>query len=92
MEWLIYSVKSRGFSLVQYVRFIFSEKYFEMNKKQCRESLDIYKKFIERTDRVSQYLKIAEVRIKFTLEFLKALIFPFRLLAWNEQKFRIYLV
>lgn len=36
-----------------------------MNKKQCREALDIYKKFIDRTDRVSQYLKIAEVISKF---------------------------
>lgn len=49
----------------------FLEKYFEMNKKQCRESLDIYKKFIERTDRVSQYLKIAEVIVKFILELFK---------------------
>ncbi len=32
-----------------------------MNKKQCREALDMYKKFIDRTDKVSQYLKIAEV-------------------------------
>lgn len=32
-----------------------------MNKKQCREALDIYKKFIDRTDKVTQYLKIAEV-------------------------------
>ena len=47
------------------------EKYFEMNKKQCRESLDIYKKFIERTDRVSQYLKIAEVIVKFIFELFK---------------------
>jgi len=38
------------------------EKYFELNKKQCREGLDIYKKFLERTDKVSQFLKIAEVR------------------------------
>ncbi|CAF3562657.1 unnamed protein product [Adineta steineri] len=36
------------------------EQYFNMNKKQCREALDIYKKFIDSTDKVSQYLKIAE--------------------------------
>lgn len=36
------------------------EKYFDMNKKQCREALDIYKRFLERTDKVSQFLKIAE--------------------------------
>lgn len=38
-----------------------SEKYFTMNKKQCREALDMYKKFIDRTDKVSQYFKVAEV-------------------------------
>ncbi len=43
--------------------YFFSEKYFDMNKKQCREALDMYKKFIDRTDKVSQYLKIAEVII-----------------------------
>ena len=32
-----------------------------MNKKQCREALDIYKKFLDRTDKVSNFLKVAEV-------------------------------
>ncbi|CAF1399862.1 unnamed protein product [Rotaria sordida] len=36
------------------------EKYFNMNKKQCREALDMYKKFLDRTDQVSQYFKISE--------------------------------
>jgi hypothetical protein len=36
------------------------EKYFDMNKKQCREALDIYKKFLDRTDKVSSFLKVAE--------------------------------
>jgi hypothetical protein len=45
------------------------EKYFDMNKKQCREALDMYKKFIERTDRVAQYLKIAEVIMKIIFRF-----------------------
>ncbi|CAF0866454.1 unnamed protein product [Adineta ricciae] len=36
------------------------EKYFDMNKKQCREGLDIYKRFLERTDKVSTFLKVAE--------------------------------
>ena len=42
-----------------------------MNKKQCREALDIYKKFIDRTDRVSQYLKAAEVMFEFIFGFPK---------------------
>lgn len=36
------------------------EKYFDMNKKQCREGLDTYRKFIDRTDKVSTFLKLAE--------------------------------
>lgn len=36
------------------------EKYFDMNKKQCREGLEIYKKFLDRTDKVSHFLKTAE--------------------------------
>jgi hypothetical protein len=37
------------------------EKFFDMNKKNCKEALDLYKKFLERTDRVSAFLKVAEV-------------------------------
>ncbi|KAJ8931322.1 hypothetical protein NQ314_015777 [Rhamnusium bicolor] len=36
------------------------EKYFDMNKKQCKEALDIYKKFLIRMDRVAEFLKVAE--------------------------------
>jgi len=36
------------------------EKYFDMNKKQCKEALDLYKKFLVRVDRVSEFLKVAE--------------------------------
>nr|XP_042911510.1 phosphatidylinositol-binding clathrin assembly protein LAP isoform X3 [Parasteatoda tepidariorum] len=36
------------------------EKYFTMNKKHCKEALDIYKKFIIAMDKVSDFLKVAE--------------------------------
>ncbi|XP_072379123.1 phosphatidylinositol-binding clathrin assembly protein LAP-like [Diabrotica undecimpunctata] len=36
------------------------EKFFDMNKKQCREALDIYKRFLVRMDRVAEFLKVAE--------------------------------
>ncbi|CAH1110244.1 unnamed protein product [Psylliodes chrysocephalus] len=36
------------------------EKFFDMNKKQCKEALDIYKKFLIRMDYVSEFLKVAE--------------------------------
>jgi hypothetical protein len=38
-----------------------AEKYFDMNKKSCKEALDIYKKFLDCTDKVSAFLKVAEV-------------------------------
>ena len=34
-----------------------------MNKKECKQALDIYKKFIVRMERVSDFLKVAEVGI-----------------------------
>ena len=40
---------------------LFSEKYFDMNKKHCKEALDIYKKFLVRMDKVAEFLKVAEV-------------------------------
>ncbi|KAL0868692.1 hypothetical protein ABMA27_008138 [Loxostege sticticalis] len=36
------------------------EKFFDMNKKNCREALDLYKKFLIRMDRVGEFLKVAE--------------------------------
>ncbi|XP_057663950.1 phosphatidylinositol-binding clathrin assembly protein LAP-like isoform X1 [Diorhabda carinulata] len=36
------------------------EKFFDMNKKQCKEALDIYKRFLIRMDRVAEFLKVAE--------------------------------
>ena len=38
------------------------EKYFDMNKKQARDALDLYKKFLVRMDRVGEFLKVAEVK------------------------------
>uniref|UniRef100_H3B3H5 Phosphatidylinositol-binding clathrin assembly protein n=1 Tax=Latimeria chalumnae TaxID=7897 RepID=H3B3H5_LATCH len=36
------------------------EKYFDMKKNQCKEGLDIYKKFLTRMTRISEFLKTAE--------------------------------
>lgn len=44
------------------------EKYFDMNKKQCKDALDLYKKFLVRMDRVAEFLKVAEV-ISFLIYF-----------------------
>lgn len=42
--------------------FPYVEKYFDMKKAQCKEGLDIYKKFLTRMTRISEFLKVAEVR------------------------------
>ncbi|MCJ8742505.1 hypothetical protein PDJAM_G00082850 [Pangasius djambal] len=36
------------------------EKYFDMKKAQCKDGLDIYKKFLTRMTRISEFLKVAE--------------------------------
>lgn len=36
-------------------------KYFSLNKKICREAFDLYKKFLVRMDKVSDFLRVAEV-------------------------------
>ena len=38
-----------------------------MNKKHCKEALDIYKKFLVRMDKVAEFLKVAEVRFIITI-------------------------
>ncbi|XP_069749105.1 phosphatidylinositol-binding clathrin assembly protein-like isoform X7 [Narcine bancroftii] len=36
------------------------EKYFDMKKNQCKEALEIYKKFLARMTKLSEFLKTAE--------------------------------
>lgn len=36
------------------------EKYFDLNKKMCREAFEAYKKFLDCADRVADFLKVAE--------------------------------
>ncbi|XP_033961887.1 phosphatidylinositol-binding clathrin assembly protein isoform X7 [Pseudochaenichthys georgianus] len=36
------------------------EKYFDMKKNQCKDALDIYKKFLCRMTKLSEFLKVAE--------------------------------
>lgn len=36
------------------------EKYFEMKKNDCKSALEIYKRFLSRMERVSEFLKTAE--------------------------------
>ncbi|XP_028857910.1 clathrin coat assembly protein AP180 isoform X3 [Denticeps clupeoides] len=36
------------------------EKYFKMKKSECKESLEIYKKFLTRVTKIAEFMKIAE--------------------------------
>ncbi|XP_063288191.1 phosphatidylinositol-binding clathrin assembly protein-like isoform X4 [Pelobates fuscus] len=36
------------------------EKYFDMKKTQCKDALDMYKKFLARMTKLSEFLKVAE--------------------------------
>lgn len=42
--------------------FNYTEKYFKMKKSECKDSLDIYKKFLTRVTKIAEFMKIAEVR------------------------------
>ncbi len=53
--------KASSQNLTSYL-FPYVEKYFDMKKAQCKEGLDIYKKFLTRMTRISEFLKVAEVR------------------------------
>ncbi|TRY57470.1 hypothetical protein DNTS_014219 [Danionella cerebrum] len=39
---------------------LLKEKYFDMKKNQCKDALDIYKKFLYRMTKLSEFLKVAE--------------------------------
>ncbi|XP_042578612.1 clathrin coat assembly protein AP180-like isoform X2 [Cyprinus carpio] len=36
------------------------ERYFKMKKSECKDSLDIYKKFLTRVTKIAEFMKIAE--------------------------------
>lgn len=52
--------------MVMYVRhefivFSFTERYYDMRKENCKATLDVYKKFLSRTNIVNNFLKVAKV-------------------------------
>lgn len=51
------------------------EKYFDMNKKQCKDALDLYKRFLVRMDRVGEFLKVAEVCLHYIASVFKSMKF-----------------
>ncbi len=42
--------------------FVFIEKYFKMKKSDCKEALEIYKRFLTRVTKIGEFMKLAEVR------------------------------
>ncbi|MGH0183958.1 UNVERIFIED_CONTAM: hypothetical protein FKN15_013362 [Acipenser sinensis] len=40
------------------------EKYFDMKKNQCKEAVEMYKKFLYRMTKLSEFLKVAEMEEK----------------------------
>lgn len=63
-------------SYLMQIFLLFPEKYFDMKKNQCKEGLDIYKKFLTRMTRISEFLKVAEVNLsQSTLPFIWSSLF-----------------
>lgn len=42
--------------------YIITEKYFKMKKSDCKEALEIYKRFLTRVTKIGEFMKLAEVR------------------------------
>lgn len=42
--------------------FLYAEKYFKMKKSDCKEALEIYKRFLTRVTKIGEFMKLAEVR------------------------------
>lgn len=38
------------------------EKYFKMKKSDCKDALEIYKRFLTRVTKIGEFMKLAEVR------------------------------
>lgn len=41
---------------------LYIEKYFKMKKSDCKEALEIYKRFLTRVTKIGEFMKLAEVR------------------------------
>ena len=39
-----------------------AEKYFKMKKGDCKEALEIYKRFLTRVTKIGEFMKMAEVQ------------------------------
>lgn len=44
-----------------------AEKYFKMKKSDCKEALEIYKRFLTRVTKIGEFMKLAEVRDDLTV-------------------------
>lgn len=43
--------------------FCIVEKYFKMKKSDCKEALEIYKRFLTRVTKIGEFMKLAEVKV-----------------------------
>lgn len=47
-----------------------TEKFFKMKKSECKEALEIYKRFLTRVTKIGEFMKLAEVLIILLLHVL----------------------
>lgn len=60
-EFLAHEKKMPPSLLDPFSCFFFSDKFFDMPKKECKAALDLYKKFLIKMEKVAEFLKVAEV-------------------------------
>lgn len=54
-------------SMAPNVQLYTAEKYFKMKKSDCKEALEIYKRFLTRVTKIGEFMKLAEVRDNLTI-------------------------
>lgn len=60
-------LKDVSISMAPNVQLYTAEKYFKMKKSDCKEALEIYKRFLTRVTKIGEFMKLAEVRDKSTI-------------------------
>lgn len=56
-------IKKDGQGVCQSANLLFLcvEKFFKMKKSECKEALEIYKRFLTRVTKIGEFMKLAEV-------------------------------
>lgn len=63
VQYIFFGIQKDGKSVCWWVNLLFLcvEKFFKMKKSECKEALEIYKRFLTRVTKIGEFMKLAEV-------------------------------